>query len=257
VSKDSSSFENRYLSPKFVDFWMADKGMEAGRNLWRQRLLSCLPFELPDSIRVLDLGAGTGALSLDILNRYPHASLTCLDFSEAMLSHARQNLANFKEKVTFVQSNLQNPGWAQTLEGTYDAVVSSFLTHTIPDSIQTLYKELFGLVNSQGCFLSCDIFSPPGSALEGIYYKTKLRDHQYLIKMKTGTEKSLSEVEQVLHVRSQSYKELFGNSDAMKSKNAPTLMKHLQWLADAGFNEVDCLMKHTNNAIISGFRHSL
>jgi ubiquinone/menaquinone biosynthesis C-methylase UbiE len=68
--------------------------------------------------------------------------LSPVDFSEAMLSHARQNLANFKEKVTFVQSNLQNPGWAQTLEGTYDAVVSSFLTHTIPDSIQTLYKEL-------------------------------------------------------------------------------------------------------------------
>jgi hypothetical protein len=56
VSKDSSSFENRYLSPKLVEFWMADKGMEAGRSLWRQRLLFCLPFELSDSIRVLDLG---------------------------------------------------------------------------------------------------------------------------------------------------------------------------------------------------------
>ena len=184
MSADLGSFKNRYLSPKFVDFWMADKGMEAGRTLWRQRLLSCLPFELTDSIRVLDLGAGTGALSLDVLNRYQNVTLTCLDFSEAMLSHSRQNFACFNEKVTFVQSNLQNPGWTQTLEETYDAVISSFLTHTIPDNIQTLYRELFGIVNSQGCFLSCDIFSPSGPALEWIYHKAKLRDYQYLIKMK-------------------------------------------------------------------------
>jgi len=191
MTADSGSFKNRYLSPKFVDFWMADQGMEAGRSLWRQKLISLLPFESSDTLRVLDLGAGTGALSLEILNLYPNIHLTCQDFSETMLSHARQQLAKFEGKVTFVQSDLRNPGWEQTIEGTFDAVVSSFVTHTVPDNVKAIYQELFGLVSPGGCFLSCDIFTPPGPALERIYHKSRLMDFQNRIKMKTGIEKSL------------------------------------------------------------------
>ena len=72
------------------------------------QIISFLPFEPSDSFRLLDLGTGTGALSLEILNRYPNVSLTCLDFSEAMLRHAKERLGKFGEKVAFVQSNLRD-----------------------------------------------------------------------------------------------------------------------------------------------------
>ncbi|MGD0450868.1 MAG: methyltransferase domain-containing protein [Candidatus Bathyarchaeia archaeon] len=252
---DSGSFKNRYLSSKYVDFWMADKGMEAGRNIWRQKLISFLPFEPTDALRVLDLGAGTGALSLALLNIFPNLSLTCLDFSEAMLSHARQQLTKFEGKVTFVQSNLRGPDWMQTIKGTYDGVVSSFVTHTIPDRVKELYQEVFRLLNPSGCFLSCDVFSPPGSELERIYHKSRLVDFQYLIKTKTGVEKSLQEVEQLLSDRSKSYKTFFEKSDKIFSVGAPTVMNHLEWLKEAGFDEVDCLWKHARNAIVGGFRN--
>ena len=153
------SFKNRYLSSKYVDFWMADKGMEAGRNVWRQRLLSYLTYEPADAFRILDLGAGTGALSLEILCRYPNVSLTCLDFSEAMLSHARERLEKFKGKVAFIQSNLRNPGKTRSLNGTFNAVVSSFVTHTIPDKIQALYGELFRIRQFRWMFLVMRYFS--------------------------------------------------------------------------------------------------
>jgi len=256
MAADSSSFKNRYLSSKYVDFWMADKGMEAGRNIWRQKLISFLPFESTDTIRILDLGAGTGALSLDLLNIYHNISITCLDFSDAMLSHARKRLKNFEGKVSFVQSNLRNPGWAQTIDGTYNAVVSSFLTHTIPDNVKALYQELFKLVSPGGCFLTCDVFPPPGSALEKIYHKSRLMEFQYRIKMKTGVEKSLQEVEQLLNERRQSYKAFFNDSDKILAVGTPTVMNHLEWLKNAGFDEVDCLWKHTRNAVIGGFRHN-
>ena len=118
TSADSASFKNRYQSSKYVDFWMADKGMEAGRSLWRKRLLSFLPFESSQAIDVLDLGAGTGALRLELLNCYPNIRLTCLlDFSEAMLFHAQKQLAKFEAKVVFVQSNLCNAGWSKNVKG--------------------------------------------------------------------------------------------------------------------------------------------
>jgi tRNA (cmo5U34)-methyltransferase len=235
---------------------MADKGMEAGRSLWRHRLLSFLPFESTASIRLLDLGTGTGALSLEILNRYPNVSLTCLDFSEAMLSHARERLEKFKGKVTFVKSNLQNSGWSKAVDGTFDGVISSFVTHTIPDKIKTLYREIFGLVNSEGCFLSCDVFPPPGPVLERIYHKYRLIERQYGIKMKTGVEKTIPEVEQLLVERREGYKAFFKGNNRILSIGSPTVMNHLEWLKEAGFDEVDCLEKHTRNAIIGGFRHS-
>ena len=230
--------------------------MEAGRSLWRHRLLSFLPFELTDSIQLLDLGTGTGALSLEILSRFPNVSLTCLDFSEAMLAHARKRLEKFKGKVTFVQSNLQNSGWSKAVDGTFDAVVSSFVTHTIPDKIKAMYRELFGLVNSEGCFLSCDVFPPPGPVLERIYHKSRLIDRQFGIKMKTGVEKTIPEVEQLLHERREGYKAFFKGDNRILSIGSPTVMNHLEWLKEAGFDEVDCLEKHIRNAIIGGFRHS-
>ena len=230
--------------------------MEAGRSLWRHRLLSFLPFELTDSIQLLDLGTGTGALSLEILSRFPNVSLTCLDFSEAMLSHARERLEKFKGKVTFVQSNLQNSGWSKAVDGTFDAVVSSFVTHTIPDKIKAMYRELFGLVKSEGCFLTCDVFPPPGPALERIYHKSRLIDRQYVIKMKTGVEKTIPEVERLLRERRESYKAFFNANDRILTIGSPTVMNHLEWLREAGFDEVDCLEKHTRSAIIGGFRHN-
>ena len=256
MASDLGSFKDRYLSSKYVDFWMADKGMEAGRSLWRHRLLSFLPFEPTDTIHLLDLGTGTGALSLEVLERYPNVSLTCLDFSEAMLSHARERLEKFGGKVTFVQGNLRNSGWSKAVDGTFDAIVSSFVTHTIPDKIKTVYQELFALVTSDGCFLSCDVFPPPGPALERIYHKSRLIDRQYGIKIKTGVDKTLPEVEQQLLERRESYKAFFKADDRILTIGSPTVMNHLEWLKQAGFDEVDCLEKHTRNAIIGGFKHS-
>ncbi|MGZ4850489.1 MAG: class I SAM-dependent methyltransferase [Candidatus Bathyarchaeia archaeon] len=256
MTSDAGLFKNRYLSSKYVDFWMADKGMEAGRNVWRQRLLYFLPFEPADSFRLLDLGTGTGALSLEILSRYPNVSLTCLDFSEAMLSHARERLEKFKEKVTFVQTNLQNSGWSKAVKGSFDAVVSSFVTHTIPDKIKAVYRELFTLIESEGCVLSCDVFPPPGPVLERIYHKSRLVDRQYGIKMKTGVEKTIPEVEQLLRERRAGYKAFFNADDRILAVGSPTVMNHLEWLKEAGFDEVDCLEKHTRSAIIGGFKHN-
>ncbi|MGO8805213.1 MAG: class I SAM-dependent methyltransferase [Candidatus Bathyarchaeia archaeon] len=256
MTSDSESFENRYLSSKYVDFWMADKGMEAGRSLWRHRLISFLPFDPSDSFRLLDLGTGTGALSLDILNRYPNVSLTCLDFSEAMLRHAQERLGKFGERVAFVQSNLRNFGWSKAVGGTFDSVVSSFVTHTVPDKIDTLYRELFGLVNPAGCFLSCDIFPPPGPVLERIYHKSRLIDRQSGIKMKTGADKTIPEVQQQLNERRKGYKAFFNADDRILTIGSPTVITHLKWLSEAGFDEVDCLEKHSRSAIIGGFRHN-
>jgi tRNA (cmo5U34)-methyltransferase len=252
----SNKFENRYLSGEFVDLWKSDSGMEAVRSFWRQKIVSFLPLENSTTIQVLDLGAGTGALSLDILNRFPNASVTLVDFSEAMLTHAREQLSKFNERVTIVQANLGVPSWSQSIRGQFDVVVSSFVTHTMPNEARQLYAELYRLVKNGGYFLSCDIFSAPGATLDGLYHRITLEDLQARIKRQTDKLKSLEEIHKLQHERREKYRGFFKDDDAAPvSRLNATVVDHLGWLKEAGFDEVDCLMKYRYNAVIGGFRH--
>ena len=255
MSEDAKSFEDRYRSAKFVDFWMSDERMEAARTFWRQKLISFLPFELTDGVHVLDLGAGTGKLSLEILKKYPNAYVTCHDFSEVMLSHARKQLADFESRTTFVQSDLRNTGWSQPIKGPFDAVVSSFVTHTLPERVKAIYQELFALISPGGLFLSCDSVSPSGPDLQQIVRRSQLIEYQDRIKARTGVERSLQEIEQRLRERRSRYHAFFEGRDEMSSLSTLTLANHMQWLTDAGFDEVDCLWRQTRTAVIASVRH--
>lgn len=55
-----------------------------------RRLLERLDVMRIEPARVLDLGAGTGALSGALLKRYPQAQVIALDLAPAMLAHARR-----------------------------------------------------------------------------------------------------------------------------------------------------------------------
>jgi tRNA (cmo5U34)-methyltransferase len=256
MTLDSEKFEvNRWHSPEYVESWMADRTMEAGRRIVQKKLISLLPFEPEATIRVLDVGTGTGALSLAILGTYPKAQLICHDFSETMIAHARQQLEKFSEQVTFVKSDLRDPAWPNVIEGVFDAVVSSFVMHTIRDSTRETYREVFSLVKRGGCFLTCDIFPPPGTMFEKTYLKARLIAYQDRIKVETGVEKNLQEVEQELHERRRNREAAFPGRVRSRAVRAPTFINHLEWLGQAGFDEVDCLWKDMRQAIIGGFKH--
>jgi tRNA (cmo5U34)-methyltransferase len=203
------------------------------------------------------VGAGAGALSLEILGVYPNAQIVCQDFSEIMLGHARQRLGQFSDRVTFVKSDLRRPAWLRTIEEPFDAVVSSLVFHTVPTRIREIYGEIFPVVKAGGCFLSGDHVAPPGPAVGRVYYKAQLTAYQAMVKAETGLEKSLSEVEQELRERRRLRRVSSSNRPEGISGRAATLAlaNHLEWLRQAGFDEVDCLWKDMRRTIIGGFRH--
>jgi tRNA (cmo5U34)-methyltransferase len=251
----TTDFSERYRNPEFVNLWRADKGLEAARSFWRNRLISTLPFDSEKAITVLDLGAGTGALTQELFNRYPNAKVTCSDYSEEMLKHAKTQLAKFSTQVTYIQSDLRTAGWSHTVEGKFDAVICSFLTHTMLPQVEALYGEVYGLVESGGCFLSCDFYYAPGPKFDGVYHRLTLREFQVRIKQQTGEEKSLEQIHEILMQRREKYRSAHGGNDEHKAKHSFTVYDHLSWLKKAGFNEVDCVVKYKNNAVIGGLRY--
>ena len=99
-------------------------------------------------MRVLDIGAGYGALAAAILDWRANATAVCLDASEAMLELGRERNSPRSNRIGFVQGSLETPDWLETVHGNFDAVISSRALHHFTEKQQRRYifKEVFDLV---------------------------------------------------------------------------------------------------------------
>ena len=75
--------------------------------------------------KILDLGAGSGHVTAEVLRLWPHAKVTALDAAPAMLARLNQK---FPQVATLCAD-------AQLLEGaeSYDLILSSMMAHWLPD----------------------------------------------------------------------------------------------------------------------------
>lgn len=154
-------------SHAYVDQWIST---DATRDEERQPLLRRVAELIPDpvdaAIRVLDVGAGYGALSQCVLARFQQAQVVCQDFSKPMFAHARERLAGSLERVSFVTSDLMEPHWTSALGDPFDAVVSAIAIHNVryPERIRAIYGEIAGVLAPGGCFFNCDlVFGEPAT----------------------------------------------------------------------------------------------
>jgi SAM-dependent methyltransferase len=95
---------------------------------WRRALTDALP---PAPARVLDVGAGTGAISL-LVAELGH-DVTALDLSERMLARAEVKAAERGMNVSFVVGPADAPP-----PGPFDAIVERHVLWTMPDPFATL-----------------------------------------------------------------------------------------------------------------------
>jgi len=104
------------------------------------------------TLRVLDLGGGTGALSEAVLGGLPEATVTVLDVDPAMLAEARRRLAGYGDRVTYRETSFYDALPAS------DAVVASLSLHHVPDQERktAVYRQIHACLAAGGPFLSLD-----------------------------------------------------------------------------------------------------
>lgn len=150
-------------SKEYVTDW-ADRQdeRETERQHIFQRIADTLPYEKTAKFSILDLGAGYGALSQFLLDRFPHATAVCHDGSEEMAKLGRKRMTHFKNRAKYVLCDFSKPGWSRKIRGPFGAVVSSIAIHNVrePKTIQTIYRETFSLLRDGGCFLNFDRMTP-------------------------------------------------------------------------------------------------
>jgi ubiquinone/menaquinone biosynthesis C-methylase UbiE len=155
TQKDSHyvpAFGLRWLTPYYDSF------AKTFANSLRHRLLQRANIQ-PDQ-SVLDLGCGTGLLTMMIKRSVPESHLTGLDGDEAVLKIARD-----KSHGTDIQWNHALAFDMPYPDQSFDVVVSSFVTHhlTSADKVRT-FKEVRRVLRPDSWFHIVD-FGPPFNIL--------------------------------------------------------------------------------------------
>ncbi len=136
--------------------------LEDAAVIWRQSL-NAISSRLPDKVRILDVGAGTGFASnivLEFLGRRADL-LVCLDPSAAMLQKARLRLSRHACPTQFVAGDLSSIVGGS---GKFDLVLTNSVLHHIPD-VDGFIRGLRRLLAPGGIYIaghepSRDFYAP-------------------------------------------------------------------------------------------------
>lgn len=153
--------EHDWHSREYVDNWIGrDVTRDNVRRPLLQEMLTLAPFAPDAEISVLDLGAGYGLVSEQVLRIFPHARLTLQDYSIPMFEHARSRLRLHDSQISYVLADLSDPGWTDKLTAPFDLIVSGLAIHNLrePSLMQACYRAIYQLLRATGIFLDYDLF---------------------------------------------------------------------------------------------------
>jgi tRNA (cmo5U34)-methyltransferase len=185
-----------------------------------------------DTPKILDIGAGTGLLSALLLEKYPKAQLTLLDFAEQMLNIARERFAG-RTDLRYITGDYRDVD----LCGGYDLICSALSIHHLPDEEKAdLYRRIFDALNPGGVFVNADQARGDTPALERRfmeYWDTFL------------SEGPLSPTDQaVIRMR----------RDTLDQ--SANLGDQLIWLKTSGFSNVDVIYRNRTFVVLTGSKKS-
>ncbi|MEH0984490.1 class I SAM-dependent methyltransferase [Micromonospora sp. CPCC 205556] len=212
----------RRLVPCFDDFYGTAvevaapplrAALESGRTPW-----------------VLDLGAGTGLLSLLLTAAVPGVRVTLVDAAPRMLAAAADRLTARGVAHRTVLADLTDP----LPEGRYDAVVSALAIHHLDDAgKRALYRRAADTLVPGGVFVNAEQVAGPTPALDRRYDEVWVARATAL-----GSEDA----------------ELAAARERMRHDRPAPVADQCRWLAEAGLVDVDCFFKSWRFAVLGGRR---
>ncbi|HMF87960.1 MAG TPA: class I SAM-dependent methyltransferase [Gemmatimonadaceae bacterium] len=186
------------------------------------RLLDYLP---TSAGRVLELGSGTGNLSLRLADSLPDAELTFVDGSDEMIAVVRSRVADSPSRSTrrikYVESRFEDLDFPVP---SFDLVVSSISLHHVEDKSR-LYARVRSFLKPGGRFCFADqIRGEPES-------NHQLNWERWLEFCREPGNCTPEEIDSLLQ-------------HAAAHDHYTTLTEHTALLGRAGFSEIDCVWRN-------------
>lgn len=121
-------------------------------------MLDVLEALLPEHFVALDLACGPGAISQQLLARFPQASSMAVDVDPVLLTLGQGALGTMHGRLRWIDADLRDPVWTLALGVTQvDAILSTTALHWLPAAhLVRLYQDLAQLLRPGGVFLNGD-----------------------------------------------------------------------------------------------------
>ncbi len=207
---------------------------------------------------VVDLGCGTGSLMVAVLDAFPEAAVTGIDFDPTLLWLAQARLDRFGWRSHIELKDLRKPDWTQAVIHPVDAVVSATALHWLtPIQLDGLYEQIAAILRPGGIFLNADHAGSLSVSIqrewENHRSETLSRGNQFPGEdwdgFWAGYTKALKIDAKEIHQR------VIGGWDGGVESGLP-ITWHLDRLRDHGFIHVDCFWRSDCDAIYGGVRAS-
>ncbi|GGA19811.1 class I SAM-dependent methyltransferase [Okeania sp. KiyG1] len=206
-------------------------------------IVRCVP---KNCDRILELGCGTGELSLKLLHKYPNAQIVAVDYSPRMLEFAKTKIdaAGYTNRWTEIEMDFgewaNNADLLSPISDGFNACVSSLAIHHLSDSMKLkLFQKINKSLNYGGCFWNADPVLPATTELAEVF-----KEIQQEWAISQGT--TLAEVRAQMGTSNpHGYS---SNQDQLASLSA-----HLEMLTTANFVPVAVPWKYYKLAVFGGF----
>lgn len=172
-------------------------------------------------LEILELGCGTGNLSIFVGKTFPNAKLTLVDLSPDMLKEAAGKLER-QDRYELVEGGFMD---IELPENRYDLVVSSVALHHLLDEEKPgMYQRIVRWMKPGGLLRIAD-------EVKTLPYQASL-DKNLARWMEWSRENGATEEELAMWIE-----------HGEKYDHYASLEEHFTWLKAAGFTEIDCYWK--------------
>ena len=196
-----------------------------------EALVSAIPYDRKAFIDVIDLGCGTGTIARKVVERFPNATITCIDLAENMIEMAKDKLS-FHMNSRFMIKDFNYYQFDQK----YQVVVSSLALHHLltDDDKKIFYQKIYNSLEKGGAFYNADVILASNEKLQKAYID------KWVAFM--GQTVSMNEIEN-------NWLEKYRAED-----HPARMMDQLYWLSKIGFRDVDVIWKYYNFAVYGGIK---
>lgn len=207
-------------------------------------IVDFIPYDEDQEFRVLDVGAGQGALSERVLTRFTRARVTLCDSSEEMLAVAEKGLSAHASRISTVVSDFNTENWHAEVDRPVDAVVASITLHYLrTERREPFFQSVFDLLSAPGCFLVGGAFDAEDPFVQ---QRVTLRMLEYIQGQLLETEGKQISIEKLRE-----------NSEQMSEKagiNRPLLREQCELLERSGFAGVEVVWRYLRMAVVAGYK---
>jgi tRNA (cmo5U34)-methyltransferase len=200
-------------------------------NQMIEALIDSIHFDNDATIRIIDLGCGTGTISKRISEKYPNSKIICLDVASNMIDIAKHKLSGHND-VEFITGDFSK---IDTNEK-YDVIVSSLALHHLENDKEKrdFYTKVYDSLTDFGIFYNADVVLASTDYLQDVNMNRWIEFINKRVSM-----------DEILNKWIPTY-----NAEDRPAK----LLDQLKWLEDIGFNSVDVIWKYYNFSVYGGIK---